>query len=94
MSKKKPIQHLLPKTQKNYSGNILEYQPKEYIFTGQFGGDYSKRSLNRVIKQAAEHVGVTKTVTTQTLRHTFAAHFGCVIIINQVSLENILYYTH
>ncbi len=64
----------MPKTQRNYSGNLLEYQPKEYIFTGQFGGKYSGSSLEKVVKQASEQVNIRKHIRPHTLRHSFATH--------------------
>ncbi len=50
------------------------YQPKEYLFEGQFGGVYSSRSAQQVLKQALKRAGIKKKGTLHTLRHSFATH--------------------
>jgi site-specific recombinase XerD len=50
------------------------YQPKEFLFEGQFGGPYSATSIHNILKAAVEKAGIKKRVTVHTLRHSFATH--------------------
>lgn len=51
-----------------------EYQPKVWLFEGQNGGKYSKRSVQTIFTRAAKNSGVNKHATIHTLRHSFATH--------------------
>jgi site-specific recombinase XerD len=51
-----------------------EYQPKEFLFEGQFGDPYSATSIHNILKVAVEKAGIKKRVTVHTLRHSFATH--------------------
>ncbi len=53
---------------------IAKEKPDDLLFIGATGGQYSSRSIQQVVKQAAKKAGIRKTVTPKTLRHTFATH--------------------
>jgi site-specific recombinase XerD len=46
----------------------------DLLFRGAAGGVYSDRSIQQVVKQAAERAKIKKKVTPKTLRHSFATH--------------------
>ncbi len=50
------------------------YKPKEYLFEGQNGEQYSERSLGLVLKKACEKAGIKKQVNLHMLRHSYATH--------------------
>lgn len=51
-----------------------EYQPKEYLFEGQYGGQYSIRSVQQVFKNAMKNAKINKRVGVHSLRHSYATH--------------------
>jgi site-specific recombinase XerD len=51
-----------------------QFKPKEFLFEGQYGGRYSERSVQEIIKNAVIKAGIKKHVTFHTLRHCFATH--------------------
>jgi site-specific recombinase XerD len=53
---------------------IEEYSPRDLLFFGPGGGLYSDRSIQEIVKAAAQKAGVLKRVTPKILRHTFATH--------------------
>jgi integrase/recombinase XerD len=52
----------------------LEYKPKEYLFEGQYGGQYSVRSAQQVFKNALLNSKISKNLGIHSLRHSFATH--------------------
>ncbi|MBP9152687.1 MAG: site-specific integrase [Flavobacteriales bacterium] len=51
-----------------------EYRPKEYLFEGQYGGQYSARSAQKVFKDAMKRAKINKEVGIHGLRHSYATH--------------------
>lgn len=51
-----------------------KYHPREWLFEGQFGGQYSATSIQSILKGAVRRAGIRKRVTVHTLRHCFATH--------------------
>lgn len=51
-----------------------EARPKDFLFEGQYGGQYSGTSVQKIIKKALKISGITKHASTHTLRHSFATH--------------------
>lgn len=50
------------------------YKPEKYLFEGQQKEQYSAKSVQNVVKSAAQRAEITKHVTPHTLRHSFAIH--------------------
>lgn len=78
------------------------YRPKEWLFEGQGGGQYSTRSVQQVFKDAKALAGVNTPGGIHTLRHSFATHLlesGTDIrfikdLLGHNSLSTTLRYTH
>ena len=51
-----------------------EYRPKTYLFEGQNGEQYAKRSLQNVFKNALKKASINKEVGIHSLRHSYATH--------------------
>jgi len=51
-----------------------KYHPKEYLFEGQNGGQYTASSVRQVFKRACKKAGITKKVRVHNLRHSYATH--------------------
>ena len=51
-----------------------EFRPQKYLFEGQNGGQYAKRSLQNVFKNALRKAGINKEVGIHSLRHSYATH--------------------
>jgi len=51
-----------------------EYKSKEYVLNGQFGIQYSDRSVGEVVKQLAKKAGINKRVYTHLMRHCSFTH--------------------
>ena len=78
------------------------YRPKEYLFEGQYGGQYSIRSAQAVFKNAMRKAKINKTVGIHGLRHSYATHLletgTDVTYIQQLlghsNLKTTIIYTH
>ena len=53
---------------------VKQYKPETYLFNGQFGLQYSDRSINEFLKYYAKKAKITKRVHAHMLRHSFATH--------------------
>lgn len=52
----------------------LAYKPKSYLFEGQYGTQYSVRSVQMVFKNAIKKAKINKKVGIHSLRHSYATH--------------------
>ena len=53
---------------------VKQYKPVEWLFEGQFGGQYGASSVQHILRDAVSRSKIRKTVTVHTLRHSFATH--------------------
>jgi len=53
---------------------IKEYRPKEWLFEGIKGGQYSASSVHAIVKEAYRRACIKKNVSVHTLRHCFGTH--------------------
>lgn len=51
-----------------------QYRPKEWLFEGAKGQQYSESSIATIVKTAFKDAGIKKKASTHTLRHCFATH--------------------
>ncbi|MDR1371299.1 MAG: tyrosine-type recombinase/integrase, partial [Dysgonamonadaceae bacterium] len=52
----------------------VAYKPKEFLFEGQYGGQYSIRSVQAVFHTAMKKAKINKAVGIHGLRHSYATH--------------------
>jgi integrase/recombinase XerD len=53
---------------------VSEYKPKNWLFEGSAGEEYSRRTITEILRKSVEKTGIKKHVTVHTLRHSFATH--------------------
>ncbi|XLS27923.1 tyrosine-type recombinase/integrase [Flavobacteriaceae bacterium M23B6Z8] len=51
-----------------------QYKPKNWLFEGQSGKQYSATSINNILKTALKKAAISKSASVHTLRHSFATH--------------------
>jgi site-specific recombinase XerD len=65
---------LSPRLLNNLRAYYKVYKPKDYLFEGARGGQYTGSSVRMIINNAAKNAGLTQRITPHMLRHSFATH--------------------
>lgn len=82
---------------------IESHKPKEWLFEGRNPTEpYAVRSLQSIVQKARKSAGLRKTISTHTLRHSFATHLlesGTDVrliqeLLGHANIETTLRYTH
>lgn len=50
------------------------YRTKEYLFEGATGNQYSKTSIQNIVKSKVKKLGITKSISTHSIRHSSITH--------------------
>lgn len=58
----------------NLRSYYLEYKPNDFLFEGQYGGQYSIRSVQAIFKNGMIKAKINKKVGIHSLRHSYATH--------------------
>ena len=53
---------------------VEQFKPKDYLFEGLYGGQYSVRSVQAIFKTAMKKAKIKKTIGIHGLRHSYATH--------------------
>jgi site-specific recombinase XerD len=53
---------------------LEQYRPKHYLFEGQAGKQYTAKSVQNLVRKAANRAEINQRVTPYMLRHSFAIH--------------------
>lgn len=53
---------------------MIKNKPNNYLFEGQYGGQYSSTSIRNILHRAKSKANVTTVGSVHTLRHSFATH--------------------
>ena len=72
---KKDRMTILPLSLKDVLKNQQRLKrPDDYLFTNGRGSKLTEATIQKIVAQAAQKAGVSKTVSPHTLRHSFATH--------------------
>ncbi len=80
----------------------LIHKPKVWLFEGQYGGQYSARSIQLIMKELKNKAGIRKKGSIHALRHSFATHLleggtdllSIKDLLGHGSIRTTLTYTH
>lgn len=94
---------LSPELWRVLSAYLHEFKPTDWLFEGRKAGEpYAIRSLQSIVQTARKKAGLRKTISTHTLRHSFATHLleaGTDVrliqeLLGHANIETTLRYTH